>query len=42
MTKEDLPALNKLLGEAVKARDFDKAKAIDAKIRELEGGKNNG
>ena len=42
MTKEDLPALNNLLGEAVKARDFDKAKAIDAKIRELEGGKNNG
>lgn len=42
MTKDDLPALNRLLTEAVKARDFDRAKAIDAKIRELEGGKTNG
>ena len=42
LKNEDLPAINKLLGEAEKERYFDKAKAIDAKIRELEGGKNNG
>ena len=41
MTKDDLPLLNRLLGEAIKMRDFDKAKAIDSKIRELGGGKEN-
>lgn len=41
MTKNDLPLLERLLKEAIKARDFDKAKAIDGKIRELGGGQSN-
>lgn len=39
MTIDDLPLLNKLLEDASNKRDFEKAKAIDNKIKQLKGGK---
>lgn len=41
MTVKDLPLLERLVDEAVKVRDYDRAKAIDMKIRELKGGQKN-